>query len=377
MALSVLDSYRDNIKAGILRPDPAQERVATALDRLARSLAGGYRPARLHRGLGRLSGCLATTRQPPQGLYIHGAVGCGKTMLMDLFFKVAPVTPRRRIHFHGFMQEVHDKIHHRRRTSRQGHDDMIADIAADMTARATVLCFDEFHLGDIADAMILGRLFQALFDHDVVVVATSNVAPEHLYEHGHNRDLVLPFIALMQAKLQVIALDGEKDYRTAHGDAMPVYLTPDDAEALKRMESVWTRLSGGARGLRRTLTVKGRLLRVPRAADGLAWFSFAQLCRTRLGPADFLALARAFHTIFVTGIPKIGPHARDEARRFILFIDTLYDNNTRLVASAEAEPRELHACGDEALWFRRAASRLMEMQSRQYWTRSGVLRNLT
>ncbi|MEG9884365.1 MAG: cell division protein ZapE [Hyphomicrobiales bacterium] len=372
MVLSVLDSYRDNIKAGTLRPDPAQDRVAAALDRLARSLAG-YRPAPLRRGLGRLSECLATTRQTPRGLYIHGVVGCGKTMLMDLFFKVAPVTPRRRIHFHGFMQEVHDKIHHRRQTGRQDHDDMIADIAADITAQATLLCFDEFHLGDIADAMILGRLFQALFDYGLVMVATSNVAPGHLYENGHNRDLVLPFIALMQAKLQVIALDGEKDYRTAHGDTMPIYLTPDDAGALKRMESLWHRLSGGARGSRRTLTVKGRPLYVPRATDGLAWFSFAQLCRTRLGPADFLALARAFHTIFVTGIPKIGPHARDEARRFILFIDTLYDNNTRLVACAEAEPRELHACGDEALWFRRAASRLVEMQSRQYWTRSQKL----
>lgn len=364
MRQSVLKSYRARVAAGDLAVDAAQSRVAEALDDLARALES-YRPPKRRRGLMRL--LAGGDKQPPRGLYIHGAVGRGKTMLMDLFHAAAPVKARRRVHFLAFMQDVHERIHRRRKLHDDRSDDAIPAIAAALAEEATLLCFDELQVSDITDAMILGRLFEALFAHGVVVVATSNTAPRNLYENGLNRALFLPFVALIEERLAVISLDGETDYRQGLSEDEPVYLTPAGPEAAARLEDLWRRLSGGAPGAPATVPVKGRSLAVPRAVDGMAWFGFADLCEKPRGPADFLALVRRFHTIFVSDVPVLGPEKRNEALRFITFVDAAYDNGARLVVSAEAEPDALHVSGDNAQRFQRAASRLMEMQSAAYW----------
>ncbi len=367
MRQTVLQSYRARVEAGELAADPGQARVAEALDRLAKAL-DRYRPAPARRrGLARLFSRHDGPEEAPRGLYIHGEVGRGKTMLMDLFFAAAPVKARRRVHFHAFMQDVHERIHRRRKTHGERSDDAIPAIAGELAGEATLLCFDEFQVGDITDAMILGRLFEALFGHGVVVVATSNTAPGRLYEGGLNRGLFLPFIALIEERLEIVSLDGETDYRQGRARGEPVYLVPAGEAATARLEDLWHRLSGGADGAPAELAVKGRTVPVPRAVDGLAWFSFRDLCETPLGPADYLAIARRFHTVFVRDIPRLKPGQRNEALRFITLIDALYDNGVRLVASAAAEPDGLYVLGDNAERFHRTASRLVEMQSAGYW----------
>lgn len=337
-----------------LKLDEAQARAAEKLHKLAHALKH-YRP-----GKG-----IFFKSKPPRGLYIWGDVGRGKSMLMDLFFEEAPTAKKRRVHFNAFMVETHARIHELR---KNGNGEEIAAVARMVANDATLLCFDEFQVTDVADAMILGRLFRQLFDLGVVIVATSNTAPKHLYEGGLNRQLFLPFIALIEQKLLVVEVNGPQDYRMRNMAGLDIYITPLGPEADAKMDAAWQRLAG-AKGEATELEVLGRKLRVPQAANGVGRFSFADLCAQPLSAADYLAIARAFHTIFIDNIPVLSPAKRDEARRFIVLIDTLYDTGTKLVCSAAAAPGALYPAGDGADAFRRTASRLTEMQSAEYLNR--------
>ena len=353
--------------AGRIERDAAQFAVAARLDALADALAS-YSPARRTGALGWLTGVRAPA---PRGLYIHGAVGRGKTMLMDLFFDSAPTGEKRRVHFHAFMADVHARIH-RWRQRRKAHEvageDPIAPVAADLASEAWLLCFDEFSVRDIADAMILARLFAALFAAGGVVVATSNVAPDELYAGGLNRALFLPFIALLRERMDVAALEARTDFRLEKISRAPVYYCPADAAARAALDAAFARLTGVARGEPMRIDLLGRSLNVPQAIDGVARFSFEALCVRPLGAADFLAIAQRFHTLLIDDIAIMNADQRNEAKRFITLIDTLYDQRVKLIASAQARPDALFtgAQGAEAFEFARAASRLIEMRSVDY-----------
>jgi cell division protein ZapE len=355
--------YRALRQRGMLQPDPAQQLAIERLQSLYRALLH-YRPETGLRGwLARFGLAENGGSHAPLGLYLCGPVGRGKSMLMDLFFRSMPSLRKRRVHFHAFMLEVHDRIEQERRAHT---DRPIAKVASDLAAEATLLCFDEFQVEDIADAMILERLFRALFDAGVVVVATSNRAPDELYEHGLQRERFLPFIALLKQKLFVLELDSGRDYRLARLHGKPVYHYPLDKTAHGALEDAFVELTDDAPGTRATLTVKGRPLVIPRAARGVAWFAFEDLCANPLGAADYLAIAKRFPAVIVEGIPRLSPQQRNEARRFNILIDTLYEAHTLLIASAEVPPEEIYPAGDGTFEFRRTVSRLIEMQSEDY-----------
>jgi cell division protein ZapE len=368
MNVAIRTRYDALVVAGRLEADSAQSALVDELGRLARRL-DNYAPPRRANGLARLIG-LGRTETPP-GLYIYGPVGRGKTLLMDLFFEAAPTVQKRRVHFHAFMADVHQRIHAWRQRHKRGEaigDDPIAPVAADLAAEAWLLCFDEFGVTDIADAMILGRLFAAFFAHGVVVVATSNVPPDDLYKDGLNRALFLPFIALIRDRMEIRELEARGDYRLEKLARAPLYYAPADAAARAALDRAFEHLTGHPKGAPQTLVVLGRTLEIPEADDGVARFSYADLCQKPLGSADFLAIARRFHTVFVDAIPVLDPERRDEVKRFINLIDTLYDERVKLVASAAGEPADLFAGseGFEALEFARTASRLIEMRSTDY-----------
>ena len=301
---------------------------------------------------------------PPRGLYIHGDVGRGKSMLMDLFFAAAPVERKRRTHFHEFMIEVQRRLHAMRQAGRG--EDPLVPLAAEIAAASTLLCFDEFHVVDIADAMILARLFTGLLDRGVVIVATSNWPPRRLYENGLNRDRFLPFIDLLVARLDVVALEGPVDYRLSRLKDLPVYQHPLGPEALACLERVFHLLTDGLPGEPEEVAVGTRHLLVPRAAAGVAWLDFQELCARPLGAADYLALTERYHTLILENVPLLTPDRRNEARRFMTLIDALYERRMMLFLSAEAPPEALYPEGDGAFEFRRTVSRLVEMQSRGY-----------
>jgi cell division protein ZapE len=355
--------YRALRQRGLLEPDLAQQLAIERLQSLYRALLH-YRPETGLRGwLARFGLAENGGSHAPLGLYLCGPVGRGKSMLMHLFFRSVPSVRKRRVHFHAFMIEVHDRIERERRAQT---DRPIAKVAGDLAAEATLLCFDEFQVEDIADAMILERLFRTLFDAGVVVVATSNRAPDELYEHGLQRERFLPFIALLKQKLYVLELDSGRDYRLARLHGKPVYYCPLDEAAHDALEHAFAELTDEAPGIRATLTVKGRPLAVPRAARGVTWFAFEDLCANPLGAADYLAIAERFAAVIVEGIPRLSPQQRNEARRFNILIDTLYEARTLLIASAEVPPQEIYAAGDGTFEFRRTVSRLIEMQSEEY-----------
>ncbi len=362
---SVVGGYRELVSSGEFELDAAQLAVAERLDGLAAAL-GHWASA----GSG-LLGFLKRTRPPaPRGLYVHGGVGRGKTMLMDLFFERVDLKRKRRSHFHRFMADAHDMIAAARKTSK---GDPIPDVAAAIAADVQLLCFDELHVTDIADAMILGRLFKGLFASDVVIVATSNAIPEDLYRNGLNRQLFLPFIDLIEERMEVVRLDSSKDFRLDKLHGHPLFFTPADAAARRELDEHWARLTAHHQGGPMDLDVKGRKLHVPLAAMGVARFTFDDLCDRPLGSLDYLHVAEAFHTVMIDGIPVLGPHRRDVARRFINLIDTLYDQRVCLIASAEAEPDALYPRGDGADLFQRTASRLTEMRSEAYVAARGGL----
>ncbi|MBX9926028.1 MAG: AFG1 family ATPase [Hyphomicrobiaceae bacterium] len=350
----MLAAYEKRVAAGALSPDPAQAECAARLDRLSADLVGHLRQRKSF--FGRLAG----KPVPPRGLYIHGGVGRGKTMLMDLFFDATPVDRKRRVHFHAFMADVHDRIAAVRETAE---GDPMPTVAAKLAAEAHVLCFDELFVRDIADAMVLGRLFRGLFEAGTIVVATSNAHPDDLYKDGLNRQLFLPFIDEIEDRMDVVELVSARDFRLAKLSGQKLYFSPNGPTAKAALDAHWLRLTGEARSRRGSLQVKGRTVDVPETSMGAARFSFAGLCETPLGPLDYLAIARDFHTVMIDGIPLLGPARRNEARRFITLIDALYDNRVCLIASADAEPAELYPAGDGADHFLRTASRLMEMRS--------------
>jgi cell division protein ZapE len=351
--------YRERCATGAIRSDPAQVRAMERLEILHRALLNHAPHAR--GWLARLG--IGGAVEAPKGLYLWGPVGRGKSMLMDLFFAAAPVATKRRVHFHAFMLEVHDRIEiERRRKSRQP----ITRVAALLAAEASLLCFDEFQVNDIADAMILERLFRALFDAGTIIVATSNRHPERLYENGLQRDRFLPFIALLQQRLDVIELDSGRDYRLARMIGKPTYFQPLDEAAHRALVGAFAALTEDMPERGETLTVMARALVVPRAAGHTAWFSFEELCERPLSAVDYLALVERFAAIVVEGIPRLGPGQRNAAQRFHILIDTLYEARTLLIASAEVPPPEIYVEGDGSFEFQRTVSRLMEMQSEDY-----------
>lgn len=365
----VWQNYQQRVATGQVCADPAQARVVERLDQLATMLEG-HRPERSSRlSIFRVPRRAAPDR--PRGLYIHGAVGRGKTMMMDLFHQAVGISPRRRVHFHQFMAEVHERIARGRATT---DGDPIPFVAAEIAGEAPLLCFDEFHVTDIADAMILGRLFKALFERGVIVVATSNAAPDRLYWNGLNRQLFLPFIAMLEEHLDVVEIASPKDYRLEKLQGRPLYFHPLDARAKADMDAMWLRLTGSDEGRREEVACNGRAIPVPQAADGVARFRFEDLCAQPLAGADYLAIAKAYSTILLEDVPLLTPDRRNEARRFITLIDTLYDAGTCLVVSAAAEPDRLYPAGDGADLFVRTASRLIEMRSEAYLSERARLR---
>jgi len=365
---SITARYDALVSSGTIERDPAQVKLLRQLETLAESLRN-YRLARKPSALGWLFS--KKNPSPPKGLYVWGSVGRGKTMLMDLFFEALPVRRKRRVHFHAFMADVHERIHDFRQKLKTGAvkgDDPIAPVAEALAAEAWVLCFDEFTVTDIADAMILGRLFTALFGHGVVVVATSNVEPQHLYEGGLNRALFLPFIALLQERMNIVKLESRTDFRLEKLAGSPVFYTPADEHSHAALTRAFKSLTGREHGKPVTLTVKGHPVEVPQAASGVARFSFEDLCSKPLGAADYLAIADEFETVILENIPRMTLERRNEAKRFIMLVDALYDARVKLLASAEAEAHELYHAdtGREAFEFDRTVSRLIEMRSEEY-----------
>jgi len=358
-------AYHLRILSGAVAADPAQEQAIQCLDMLWERLK--EQPAR--RGIfGRLFG---KEHETLRGAYLWGPVGRGKTMLMDLFFDAVTGTKKRRVHFAAFMLEVHSRLHNLR---TEGHGDAVDILAKQIADEVRLLCFDEFQITDIADAMVLGRLFGGLFAHGVVTVATSNTAPDALYEGGLQRALFLPFIDVLKDHVEVVEVAGASDHRQGRLHGKPVYLTPADDEAEAELGRIFTGLAAGAAPYKATIAVEGgRRLDIPRAGPKVAWFEASDLIGEALSSADYLALAKSYDTVILSHIPQLTPDRRNEARRLIALIDILYDAGTRLIDSADAPPELLYAEGLHAKEFARTASRLIEMQSddwAQDWERS-------
>jgi cell division protein ZapE len=365
---SFLGHYEALVASGAIEPDAAQREVAGAFGDLEQRLSN-YKPPRKHGLLSRLFADKDSA--PPRGLYVHGEVGRGKTMLMDMFFQTCSVEHKRRAHFHEFMADVHERIYGFRQEIARGKiadEDVIGLTANAIFEQAWLLCFDEFHVTDIADAMILGRLFARLFELGTVVVATSNVAPDDLYKGGLNRSLFLPFIGQITEHMTVLRLDARTDFRLEKLAGVKMWLVPADSAAAAALDTAWARMTGSAPCRPREISIKGRTLHVPCSADGVARFGFAELCDQPLAASDYLRLARDYHTLMIDRIPVMDYAERNAAKRFITLIDTLYDNGVKLMASAAADPLSLYVAseGVEANEFKRTSSRLIEMGSESY-----------
>jgi cell division protein ZapE len=357
--------------AGQVRADPVQEKIVARLQAVHDQLSA-ITPAPARKGLWARLGFGSGDKTPagPHGLYIWGPVGRGKSMLMDLFFDDAPVARKRRVHFHEYMLEVHDRLHRRREElaarGAPAEADTIVPIARAIAQETRLLCFDEFQVTNIADAMILGRLFETLFEEGLTVIATSNRTPDDLYRNGLQRDRFMPFIALLKQRLEILELGGGRDYRMDRIRELDVYLTPLGAWATAKLDEAFRTLSGGADGEPRVLRTQGRDVAVPRAAPGVAMADYMDWCARPMGAADFLCIADHFHTVILAEIPKMGPDSQDKAARFVTMIDSFYERKVKFICSAAASPDKLYTEGDGAFEFQRTVSRLMEMQSPEY-----------
>ena len=368
-----LPRYRALVADGALNGDPQQQAALEKLQILWRRLGENAerRAAPKPRGFFGF-GAKAAKKEPPlNGLYIWGGVGRGKSMLMDLFYETATIEPRRRIHFHAFMQEVHVGLRDERKT---GAPDPLPRVAAKIAKSAALLCFDEVQVTDVGDAMILGRLFEGLFAAGVVIVATSNRPPDDLYKDGINRDVFVPFIAMIKDRLDILHLDSLTDHRLERMERGGVYITPDTVSVNNFdgiVQRMFRSLAGGAEAGPRDVALGARTLRLEEATDTAMRASFDTLCNTPLGASDYLKLADTFGTVMIEDVPVMGPDKRDQAKRFVTLIDALYEAKARLVISAAAEPEALYEKGDGAFEFERTASRLIEMRSKKYLERAG------
>lgn len=362
MPSTLENAYARRLADGQIRPDPVQAQALQALVRLETDLTHAGR------------GLVARLRRPrsERGVYLWGPVGRGKSMLMDLFFETAPVERRRRVHFHVFMGEVHrlidfwrkaDAAGRKARFGRHRGDDPVPPVADVIASQASLLCFDELQVTDIADAMILGRLFEALFERGVTLVATSNREPGGLYKDGINRQLFIPFIDLLKARMEIVTVAGPHDYRLDRLRAAGVWFSPIDPDNRRSFRALWAEMLNGEAEAGAAIEVLGRKLEFPTAHGDLLRASFASLCATALGPNDYLAVAERFHTIFLEDVPALSPAKRDEARRFVTLVDALYEARRKLIILAQAEPGRLYPEGDGAFEFERTASRLQEMRS--------------
>lgn len=374
MSITPLAVYHRKLRSGILQPDPEQEKAVQELERLHGELV--FVHARKTGLLDKVKGVVRRRRDSHKfikGIYMYGGVGRGKSMLMDLFYDCLPHDmKKRRVHFHEFMINVHDYFHSRREADAflSDVDGLIPSLASLIAARSKVLCFDEFHVTDVTDAMILGRLFTALFDLGVVVVATSNWPPDRLYEGGLQRERFLPFIELLKRRLEVIHLDSETDYRARFLQEEGTYFMPLGENTRRQMDDVFAKITMNAKTHRDVLKVKGRNILISQATDdGVARVSFAQMCENPHGAEDYIKIAQTYHTLFLESVPCLGYDRRNEAKRLMTFIDALYEAGTKVIISAEAPPEELYRGHDHGFEFERTVSRLLEMQSSEYLSR--------
>lgn len=360
-----LPRYRALREGGRISHDPAQELAAEKLQSLYHALKN-YRPG--HRSASwaeRLGLSRREAGETPLGLYLFGPVGRGKSMLMDLFFECADIAPKRRVYFHAFMLEVHDTLHRWRQERRQ-HDDVMAALGDKLSSEAALLCFDEFHVVNIADAMILGRLFETLFNRGIVIVATSNWAPDDLYQGGLQRERFLPFIALIKLKMDVLDLGPGQDHRLARLKGKPVYHYPLNQETAQAMSDCFASMAGGEPQRSDHLVVHARRFDIPRAAGKAVWFDFSELCERPLAAADYIALAMHFNVVLIDGVPVLSPEKHDAARRFMILIDAMYEHRVTTIIRAQEAPERLYQAGEGSKEFERTVSRMYEMQSIEY-----------
>jgi cell division protein ZapE len=359
--------FEHRLDRGDLVRDPAQDPALDALERLSKDLRAAPAGSLFRKKAG-----------PVTGVYLWGPVGRGKSMLMDLFFETAPETAKRRVHFQNFMREAHRLIDAWRKGDAAGRkarfgqakgDDPIPPAADVLSRDVRLLCFDEFQVTDIADAMILGRLFEALFARGVVLVATANRPPDDLYKDGLNRQLFVPFIEMLKQRTEVVAVRGPTDYRLERLRGHRTWFSPVNDATEADFDSFWDEMLEGAEETGATLEVQGRKTLLPRAAGGFLRAQFASLCDQALGPNDYLAIAERFHTVFLEHVPVLGAERRSAARRFVTLIDALYEASAKLVVLAEAEPERLYLEGEGVFEFERTASRLHEMRSEAYLER--------
>jgi cell division protein ZapE len=360
-----LDRYHGLVNKQVIDPDPMQESAAHILTRLYHDVMA-YEQQR--QGWKQKVLYMVTRKMPPRGVYLHGPVGRGKSMVMDIFYDSIPLgIKKRRVHFHQFMIEVHDYIHSRQSDGvLEDMDAALPSLALVISNRSRVLCFDEFHVTDVADAMLLSRLFTAMFDQGISVVITTNWAPDDLYKGGLQRERFLPFIKLVKERMEIVEVISPTDYRARKLKEMSVYFSPLNATSAKRAEDLFQNLTDGEEGVQDLVDVKGRTIQVPIAAKGVARFGFSQLCERPLGAEDYLAIAKRYHTVFLENIPVLGYDRRNEAKRLMTLVDVLYDNHRNLVITADETPHKIYTGHDHAFEFQRTISRLLEMQGEAY-----------
>jgi cell division protein ZapE len=359
-----LNKYRKKVIDGDLNADPAQEALAEKLQNLYDALEG-YEPPSATVGWRERLGLTYKRTEPLKGLYIYGDVGRGKSMLMDLFCETVPFERKRRVHFHSFLQDIHARFNAFRAQNPNGGDP-IPDVVKSIADDTWLLCFDELQVVNIVDAMILGRLFEGLFDRNVIILATSNRPPSDLYKDGLQREKFLPFINLITRRLDVCQLGAARDYRLERMLGMKVYHHPLGLKVNADLDRYFFELTKGYTAVADKIMVKGRVIEIPMAAAGVGKVKFENLCAEALGPADYLEIARRYHTLILEEIPRMGEALKNEAQRFITLIDALYENKVNLICSADAPPKELYSLGEGVFEFERLVSRLMEMQSEKY-----------